>query len=186
MWAGMRDRLIKTRTQVSNAIRSYAAEFGLVAAKGARQGPSRCWRGFAASEDLPAAARDALALHGREYARAAGREVREVEAKLMAWHRGNQDSRKSGRSAGYRADRRDQAGDEEGRCHGLPIGPILLGLDRTDGQGPFQRPAGSDWAASHGREIRRSGACWWWAPMAVIRQAQRHPGEGFAPGCWRC
>src|SRR5688572_6599227 len=33
MLAGMRDRLIKARTQISNAIRSYAAEFGLIAPK---------------------------------------------------------------------------------------------------------------------------------------------------------
>ena len=34
MLAGMRDRLIRNRTQLANAIRGYAAEFGLTAAKG--------------------------------------------------------------------------------------------------------------------------------------------------------
>jgi transposase len=34
MLAGTRDRLIRQRTQLSNAIRGYAAEFGLTAAKG--------------------------------------------------------------------------------------------------------------------------------------------------------
>ena len=34
MLVGMRDRLIRHRTQLANAIRGYAAEFGLIAAKG--------------------------------------------------------------------------------------------------------------------------------------------------------
>ncbi|MBB5539664.1 transposase [Rhizobium giardinii] len=34
MLAGMRDRLIRNRTQLANSIRGYAAEFGLTAAKG--------------------------------------------------------------------------------------------------------------------------------------------------------
>ena len=87
MWAGLRDRLIKTRTQLSNAIRSYAAEFGLVAAKGLDKVEPLLAR-IAADETLPAAAREAFALHGREYARLQA-EIRAVEAKLMVWHRGN-------------------------------------------------------------------------------------------------
>src|SRR3954454_17107371 len=34
MLVGVRDRLVRNRTQVSNAIRGYASEFGLIAAKG--------------------------------------------------------------------------------------------------------------------------------------------------------
>ena len=34
MLVGVRDRLIRNRTQLSNAIRGYAGEFGLTAAKG--------------------------------------------------------------------------------------------------------------------------------------------------------
>ena len=48
MLVGVRDRLIRNRTQLSNAIRGYAGEFGLTAAKGkahlassARAHPSR-------------------------------------------------------------------------------------------------------------------------------------------------
>ena len=41
MLLGVRERLIRTRTQLSNAIRGHAAEFGLVAAKG-YAGSSRC------------------------------------------------------------------------------------------------------------------------------------------------
>ena len=34
MLVGLRERLIRNRTQLANAIRGYAAEFGLIAAKG--------------------------------------------------------------------------------------------------------------------------------------------------------
>lgn len=34
MLIGLRDRLIRNRTQLANAIRGYAAEFGLTAARG--------------------------------------------------------------------------------------------------------------------------------------------------------
>ena len=34
MLVGVRDRLVRHRTQLTNAIRGYAAEFGLTAAKG--------------------------------------------------------------------------------------------------------------------------------------------------------
>ena len=37
MLVGVRDRLIRQRTQLANAIRGYAAEFGLMAAKGTVQ-----------------------------------------------------------------------------------------------------------------------------------------------------
>ena len=34
MLIGLRDRLVRNRVQLTNAIRGYAAEFGLTAAKG--------------------------------------------------------------------------------------------------------------------------------------------------------
>ncbi|HEX5327319.1 MAG TPA: IS110 family transposase [Acetobacteraceae bacterium] len=91
MLAGTRDRLVKNRTQVSNAIRSYAAEFGLIAPKGLDKIEPLLARATA-DERLPELARRLFALHGRNYARLQG-EIREVEAMLMAWHRANPDSR---------------------------------------------------------------------------------------------
>lgn len=91
MLAGMRDRLIKTRTQLSNAIRSYAAEFGLIAPKGLDKIEPLLMRATT-DERLPELARRLFALHGREYARLQGA-IRDVEAMLMTWHRDNQDSR---------------------------------------------------------------------------------------------
>jgi len=91
MLAGMRDRLIRARTQLSNAIRGYAAEFGLIASKGLDKIEPLLMRATT-DESLPQLARRSFALHGREYARLQS-EIRDVEAMLMSWHRDNQDSR---------------------------------------------------------------------------------------------
>jgi len=61
MLMGLRDRLIDNRTQLSNAIRGYAAEFGLVAAKGmAHLDP--LFERIQADESLPALARELFAV----------------------------------------------------------------------------------------------------------------------------
>src|ERR1700730_7127574 len=68
MLVGVRQQLITRRTQLSNAIRGYAAEFGLITAKGLDKiGPLLA--NIAADESLPELAREMFAVHGREYAR---------------------------------------------------------------------------------------------------------------------
>jgi transposase len=172
MWAGLRDRLIKTRTQLSNAIRSYAAEFGLVAAKGLNKIEPLLAR-VAQDETLPLAAREAFALHGREMARLQA-EIREVEARLMAWHRGNPDSRKLAEVPGIG-----------------PIGGTRLAMKKADAMGCRSGRYFSAWigltAKDHstaGRQrlggITRAGdpalrSVLVVGAMAVIRQAQRNP-----------
>ena len=90
MLAGVRQQLITRRTQLSNAIRGYAAEFGLIAAKGLVK-VEPLLADIARDESLPELAREMFAVHGREYARLQV-ELKAVEARLMAWHRGNADS----------------------------------------------------------------------------------------------
>jgi transposase len=92
MLMGMRDRLVRNRTQLSNAIRGYAAEFGLIAAKGLDKIEPLLARAQA-DETLPPLARELFGAHGREYAWLQG-EIRDIEAKLMVWHRGNECSRR--------------------------------------------------------------------------------------------
>lgn len=92
MLAGVRDRLIRNRTQLSNAIRGYAAEFGLIAAKGLDKIEPLLAR-IAADETLPALARELFAAQGAEYAQLQ-RRIKEIEARLMAWHRENECSRR--------------------------------------------------------------------------------------------
>src|SRR5499427_1781290 len=91
MLAGTRDGLIRRRTQLSNAIRSYAAEFGLTAAKGLDKVEPLLAR--VAEAALPTLAKELFATYAREYARLKV-EITKIEAKLMAWHKHNELSRR--------------------------------------------------------------------------------------------
>lgn len=92
MLAGVRDQLVARRTQLTNMIRGHAAEFGLVASRGLDKIEPLLVR-IAADATVPALAKELFATLGRDYARVAA-ELRRTEAKLMAWHRGNELSRR--------------------------------------------------------------------------------------------
>jgi transposase len=92
MLVGLRDRLIRNRTQLANAIRGYAAEFGLAAAKGIAHLVPLLER-IQADESLPNLARELFAIHANEYAQLQT-QIEEVEAKLMAWHKADLRSRR--------------------------------------------------------------------------------------------
>ena len=68
MLMGVRERLVRNRTQIANAIRGHAAEFGLVAAKGLDK-IEVLLAGVAADETLPTLARELFAGLGGEFAR---------------------------------------------------------------------------------------------------------------------
>jgi transposase len=92
MIIGLRDRLIRNCTQLSNAIRGYAAEFGLTAAKGMAHLDPLLER-IQADESLPIVARELFALQAKEYAQLQA-QIDEVDAKLMAWHKSDECSRR--------------------------------------------------------------------------------------------
>ena len=92
MLVGVRDRLIRNRTQLVNAIRGYAAEFGLTAARGFAHLAGLLAR-LQADESLPALAHELFAAQAEEYAQLEAR-IEAVEAKLMAWHRADERSRR--------------------------------------------------------------------------------------------
>jgi transposase len=92
MLVGTRDALVRRRGQLSSMIRGYAAEFGLTAAKGLDKIEPLLAR-IAADAQLPALAKELFATHWQEYARLKA-ELRKVEAKLMAWHKHNELSRR--------------------------------------------------------------------------------------------
>lgn len=92
MLAGVRDQLVRRRTQVSNSIRGYAAEFGLVAAKGHDKIEPLLAR-IAADETLPELAGELFAELGEDYGRLTLK-LRKIDARLMAWHRQNELSRR--------------------------------------------------------------------------------------------
>jgi transposase len=92
MLVGVRDRLIRNRTQLANAIRGYAAEFGLTAARGMTHLDPLLER-IQADETLPALARELFAMQDKEYALLQA-QIDEVDARLMAWHRADECSRR--------------------------------------------------------------------------------------------
>jgi transposase len=92
MLAGLREQMVRRRTQLSNAIRGYAAEFGLVAARGLSQIEPLLAR-IAADPRVPDMAKGIFATYGQEYA-GLERRIGELEVQLMAWHRQNEPSRR--------------------------------------------------------------------------------------------
>src|SRR5260370_8777116 len=88
MRVGTRDALVRRRTQLTNAIRGYAAEFGLIAAKGLDKIEPLLAR-IAAHAPLPGLAQELFAAHAKEYARLQA-QTREIEAKLRPWPKHNQ------------------------------------------------------------------------------------------------
>jgi len=98
MLAGTRDRLVRNRTQLINAIRGYATEFGLIAAKGLDKIEPLLER-IRMDETLPALARELFAAHAKEYAQLGAR-LAAIEAELMAWHHQNECSRRLARIPG--------------------------------------------------------------------------------------
>ncbi len=92
MLVGLRERLIRNRTQIANSIRGYAAEFGLVAATGlAKIGP--LLERIATDHSLPALARELFAIQAKEYVLVEA-ELKVIDAKLAVWHRENACSRR--------------------------------------------------------------------------------------------
>lgn len=125
MLVGMRQRLIRNRTQLANAIRGFATEFGLTAAKGMCRIEALLDR-IAADETLPALARQLFATHACEYAQLEA-EIVKVDDKLMAWHRADECSRRLAQIPGVG-----------------PIGASLLMMKTPD---PKQFASGRDFAA---------------------------------------
>lgn len=85
MLVSLRDRLVRSRTQLMNAIRGHAAEFGLIAARGIDKAMPLLER-IAEDGTLPALARSLFAQLGDELAQLEAR-LQQVNAELLAWHR---------------------------------------------------------------------------------------------------
>ena len=88
----VRERLVSVKSQLSNAIRSYAAEFGIVGPAG-RQNVNALIERILEDETLPDLARDLFRFQAKEYAAVEAR-LEENEDKLMVWHRADDLSRR--------------------------------------------------------------------------------------------
>jgi transposase len=85
MLMGVRDRLVRNQTQLANAIRGFAAEFGVTAAKGIDHVIPLLGR-LQADESLPDLARQLFAFQAKEYVQLLGK-IAEVDARLVAWQK---------------------------------------------------------------------------------------------------
>jgi transposase len=92
MLAGVRERLVRERTRLTNEIRGYGAEFGLVAARGLDKIEPLLAR-IAADAGVPELARASFAQLGEELARLEA-QIEQLERRLMAWHRQDEVSRR--------------------------------------------------------------------------------------------
>src|SRR5271167_3215377 len=94
MLLSVRELLVRQRTRLVNAMRGHAAEMGVVAPLGAK-GLAELTAEIAAAEDaaVPAAAKEAIALLGREADHITIR-LRAIDDQLMQQHRANPVSRR--------------------------------------------------------------------------------------------
>jgi transposase len=92
MLVGVRESLLRRRTQMSNTIRGYAAEYGLVAPRGFAHLDPLIER-IEADQSLPDLVRDMFAVLVGEYRDVSAR-VTEIEARLLAHHRASEPSRR--------------------------------------------------------------------------------------------
>ncbi len=85
-----RELLIRQRTQLANAVRGLAAEFGVVVPVGIRYLPSlRCAIAEAAKDELPDVASQAI-LMLFEHLDGVNRRLAEIDSRILAWHRNNE------------------------------------------------------------------------------------------------
>jgi transposase len=85
MLAASRERLVRQRTQLANAIRGHAAEFGLIAARGLSHVPELL-AAVQADATVPALARAVFEGLAGDHAEVE-RRLAEVDAALRQWHR---------------------------------------------------------------------------------------------------
>jgi transposase len=83
----VRETLIGQRTQLVNALRGHAAEFGVIGAKGIQQ-VTRLLEIIELDANMPAEAKDMLALLGSEIEHLEAR-LHEIEVQLIAMHKSN-------------------------------------------------------------------------------------------------
>lgn len=92
MLAKLRAQFLGRRTQLSNSIRGFAAEFGLIAAKGLFQ-LDRLMERIRAQESLPEMAREMFETLMRDFSRV-DKEIAELDSKLRELHRGSEVSQR--------------------------------------------------------------------------------------------
>ena len=137
MLMGVREGLLKRRTQLCNTIRGHAAEFGLVAAKGLDKIEPLLAR-IAGDDGLPPLAREMFADLGQEHAELSKR-IAQIDRKLATFHRSNELSRRLMEIPDRRPGRGRPADHQDHQSARLPLRPPVRGLGRVDAEEPFDR-----------------------------------------------
>ncbi|WP_119681944.1 IS110 family RNA-guided transposase [Indioceanicola profundi] len=88
-----RDLLVRQRTMLVNALRGHLAEYGVVHRQGAVGVAAAIQALHEARDALPELARDALHTLADQL-RGLSTEIERMEARIVAWHRGNETSRR--------------------------------------------------------------------------------------------
>lgn len=88
-----RDLLIRQRTMLINALRGHLYEYGIVVAKGAAGAKAAVAAIDSESERLPEMARQSMKTLAAQL-QALAAEIAKLEARILAWHRGNETSRR--------------------------------------------------------------------------------------------
>jgi transposase len=172
----VREQLVRRRTQLANAIRGHAAEFGFVAARGLVHVEPLVAR-FVADEEVPALAKELLTMLVEVY-RSAALRLAAIEKKLVEVYRRDATARRLAAIPGV--------GPVGGcllhqgrRCGRLPLRPRLRRLAWPDAEEPFdgqQEPARRDHARRRRAAAAGSGGGGHGAPPAGAAQA----GGGLA------
>lgn len=113
MLVSLRDRLVRSRTQLTNALRGHAAEFGLIAARGLDK-IEPLLEVISSDDSVPEVARRVFAELGAELAQLQSR-LKKIEAELVTWHRQNERSQRLAQIPGVG-----------------PVGATLLSLKAPD------------------------------------------------------
>ncbi|MDQ0320427.1 transposase [Pararhizobium capsulatum DSM 1112] len=121
----VRERLLRNRTQLANAIRGFALEFGIIVAKGMCRIEPLLER-IATDKSVPELARELFVIQGVEY-RDLLVEIETVDEKLIALHRSDECSRRLAEIPG--------------------VGPIGASLLRMKAPDPKMFRSGRDFAA---------------------------------------
>src|SRR5262249_41822121 len=124
MLVSLRDRLVRSRTQLTNALRGHAAEFGVVGSRGLDKIDSLLAL-IVTDESIPALARSLFAQLGAECAATEAR-LKQINAELFDWHGQDEVSRRFAKIPGLG-----------------PIGATMLALKVPD-------PGNFSWAGAFG------------------------------------
>jgi transposase len=131
-----RELLIGQRTQLVNALRGHAAEFGAIAGKGIEK-VGKLLELIAGDSSIPPVARDVLAMLGAEIERLDMR-LDDIDVGLQAQHKANPLSVSLGQDTGRGTDHGADL-DHRNRTRPLPVRAAFGGVDWLDAEGTLDR-----------------------------------------------